>query len=363
MYDTGNEQNQSIDNASPIREGEELNKKKLLAYLNSHLEKVGNDINIKQFLSGYSNLTYLITIVDKEYVLRRPPFGANIKSAHDMGREFKVLSLLHPIYPSVPAPVLYCKDKDIIGAPFYLMDRIKGIILRNKPPEGISLSTDLMRSISESAIDNLAALHAINVNKTGLIDLGKPEGYLQRQVEGWTKRYYNAKTDKIENMDLIAKWMISNMPTSGSTSFIHNDYKYDNLVLNPRDPSEIIAVLDWEMATVGDPLMDLGTTLAYWVEENDNPDLKPFNLTWLKGNLTRREVIERYATKSNRNISDILFYYVFGAFKIAVIVQQIYARFKKGLTKDFRFAGLIQVVNACADNGYKAMNTGQISNI
>jgi len=206
-------------------------------------------------------------------------------------------------------------------------------------------------------------LHALNVEKTGLIDLGKPEGYVQRQVEGWTKRYYNAQTDKIEYMDLIAKWMISNLPTSSSSSFIHNDYKYDNLVLNPRDLSEIIAVLDWEMATVGDPLMDLGTTLAYWAEENDNPVLKPFNLTWLRGNLTRREVMERYAIKSGRYISDILFYYVFGAFKIAVIVQQIYARFKKGHTKDARFAGLVQVVNACADNGYRAMNTGHISNI
>ena len=355
--------NQSIDSASQIREGEELNKEKLLAYLSSQLEKVGNDINIKQFLSGYSNLTYLVTIVDKEYVLRRPQFGANIKSAHDMDREFKVLSLLDPIYPFVPSPVLYCKDESIIGAPFYLMERVKGIILRNKPPEGIPLTTNLMRTISESAIDNLAALHAIDVEKTGLIDLGKPEGYVLRQVEGWTKRYYNAQTDKIGNMDLIAKWMISNMPTSGSTSFIHNDYKYDNLVLNPRDPSEIIAVLDWEMATVGDPLMDLGTTLAYWAEEIDNPALKPFNLTWLKGNLARSEVIERYAMQSGRNTSDMLFYYVFGAFKIAVIIQQIYARFKKGHTKDARFANLIQVVNACADNGYKAMNTGQISNI
>jgi len=355
--------NQSIDNASQIREGEELNKGKLLAYLSAHLEKVGNDINIKQFLSGYSNLTYLVTIVDKEYVLRRPPFGANIKSAHDMDREFKVLSLLDPIYPFVPSPVLYCKDESIIGAPFYLMERVKGIILRNKPPEGIPLTTNLMKTISESAIDNLAALHAIDLEKTGLIDLGKPEGYVLRQVEGWTKRYYNAQTDKIGNMDLIAKWMISNMPTSGSTSFIHNDYKYDNLVLNPRDPSEIIAVLDWEMATVGDPLMDLGTTLAYWAEENDNPALKPFNLTWLKGNLARSEVIERYAMQSGRNTSDMLFYYVFGAFKIAVIIQQIYARFKKGHTKDARFASLIQVVKACADNGFKAMSTGRISSI
>jgi aminoglycoside phosphotransferase (APT) family kinase protein len=278
-----------------------------------------------------------------------------------MSREFKVLSLLHPIYPSAPIPILYCEDENIIGAPFYLMERVKGIILRSKPLEGIALTTDLMRTISESAIDNLAALHAIDVVKTGLITLGKPEGYVQRQVEGWTKRYYNSKTDNIENMDLIAKWMVSNMPITSSTGFIHNDYKYDNLVLNPRDPSMIIAVLDWEMATVGDPLMDLGTTLAYWAEENDNPALKPFNLTWLNGNMTRREVIERYALQSGRNTSNMLFYYVFGTFKIAVIVQQIYARFKKGHTKDARFASLIQVVKACADNGSKAMSSGQVS--
>ena len=356
-------QNQSIDIPSPIREGEELNTEKLLTYLNSHLENVGNDITIKQFPSGYSNLTYLLEFGNIEYVLRRPPFGANIKSAHDMDREFKVLSLLDPIYPCVPAPIMYCEDEDIIGAPFYLMERVKGIILRNKPPEGIPLTADLMRAISESAIDNLAALHAIDVEKAGLIELGKPEGYVPRQVEGWIKRYNDAQTDKIANMDLIANWMVSNMPTSGITSFIHNDYKYDNLVLNPSDPSQIIAVLDWEMATVGDPLMDLGTTLAYWAEENDNPALKPFNLTWLNGNLTRSEVIDRYAMLSGRNISDILFYYVYGAFKIAVIVQQIYARFKKGLTKDPRFSGLIQVVKACADNGLKAMRTGQVSSI
>ncbi|HXH17784.1 MAG TPA: phosphotransferase family protein, partial [Chitinophagales bacterium] len=239
---------------------------------------------------------------------------------------------------------------------------VNGVILRNKPPEGISLAPELMRKLSEAAVDNLVALHAINIESSGLAQLGKPEGYVHRQVEGWIKRYYNAETDKIESMDEIAKWMQANMPKDIAPAFIHNDYKYDNLVLNPVNLSDIIAVLDWEMATAGDPLMDIATTLGYWAEPADHPFLREFSLTSLPGNLTREEVVRRYAEKSGRDVSNFLFYYVYACFKIGVIGQQIYARFVKGFTKDSRFGGLIHLVKACGANGSKAIQTGSISN-
>ena len=350
-----------IDQAQKVREGESLNIEQLQAYLKEHLEGFSDDIEISQFPSGYSNLTYLLKSGKKEYVLRRPPFGANIKSAHDMGREFRVLSALKPIYGQVPQPVLYCEDESVIGAPFYLMERVKGIILRNQPPKGLELTPELMRSISAAAVDNLADLHSLDIEQSGLISMGKPEGYVERQVEGWTKRYYHAETERIDGMDQTAKWMQENQPTESSVAFIHNDYKYDNLVLDPENPNQIIAVLDWEMATVGDPLMDLGTSLGYWAEANDSPALKPFSLTWTPGNLNRQQVVERYAQRRGIEIPDMLFYYVFGAFKIGVIVQQIYARYKKGHTQDPRFAGLIHVVQACATNAEKAIRFGSIS--
>jgi aminoglycoside phosphotransferase (APT) family kinase protein len=299
---------------------------------------------------------------DKEYVLRKPPKGANIKSAHDMGREFKVLSALKPVYKPIPTPILFCDDATIIGSPFYIMERIQGIILRNKIPKGMELTPEIMRLISESAVDNLAALHSIDLATTGLISMGKPEGYIQRQVEGWIKRYINAETDEIEHMHKTAEWMQANMPLEGTTAFIHNDYKYDNLVLDPSNLNNIIAVLDWEMATVGDALMDLGTSLGYWAEAGDSDALKPFNLTWLPGNLTREEVVQHYSSVKNIPVPNMLFYYVFGSFKIGVIVQQIYARYKKGFTNDERFAGLIHVVKACAANAQKAIRYNRISN-
>jgi aminoglycoside phosphotransferase (APT) family kinase protein len=219
-----------------------------------------------------------------------------------------------------------------------------------------------MKNISVSTINNLADLHNIDIYATGLINLGKPEGYTERQVEGWVKRYYNSETDLVDDMNATAEWMKANIPPDGLPAFIHNDYKYDNLVLDPGNLQQIIAVLDWEMATVGNPLMDLGTTLAYWAEASDNPALKPFNLTWLPGNMNRQEVVQQYAEARQIDVPDMMFYYVFGSFKIAVIVQQIYARYKKGFTKDERFAGLMYVVRACAENAQNAIRSKRISN-
>ncbi|WP_338407891.1 phosphotransferase family protein [uncultured Flavobacterium sp.] len=352
---------ENIDKAVAIREGENLDENKLKDYLSPIVPNFNGELTIEQFPGGYSNLTFLLKTSKKEYVLRKPPVGANIKSAHDMSREFNVLTALKPVYNPIPNPISYCDDLLVLGAPFYIMERVRGIILRNKAPKGIELTPGIMKSISESAVDNLAALHSINIETTGLIAMGKPEGYTKRQVEGWIKRYDVAQTDVIENMNKTAYWLQANIPDEGIPAFIHNDYKYDNLVLDPENLNRIIAVLDWEMATVGNPLMDLGTTLAYWAEANDSDALKPFNLTWLPGNLTRDEVAQRYADTKKITAPDMLFYYIFGSFKIAVIVQQIYARYKKGFTTDARFANLLYVVNACASNAQKAIQYNRIS--
>jgi len=350
-----------IDQAVNIRKGEELNNQKLTVYLKDKLIDFEGDLQIKQFPGGFSNLTYLILTKNQEYVLRKPPFGANIKTAHDMGREFNVLSLLKTVYDKIPKPILFCEDKDIIGSPFYLMERVQGIILRNRIPKGLGLNPDHFRKLSFQTIENLVDLHNLELENSNLISLGKPEGYVRRQVEGWIRRYYKAETDDIESMNFTSEWMTSNLPTESSIAFIHNDYKYDNLVLDVKS-LEIKAVLDWEMTTIGDPLMDLGTSLAYWVEKNEHPALQQFNLTWMEGNLTRQEVIEKYAELRGVKLDEILFYYVFGCFKLAVIGQQIYARYKKGFTKDERFAGLIHVVKACGKNAKNAIRYNRINN-
>jgi len=349
-----------IDRAKEVRKGEELDSSQLIRYLKNNLAGFADQIEVKQFPGGFSNLTYLIIANNKEYILRKPPFGVNIKSAHDMKREFKVLGLLEPVYTKIPKPIILCEDDAVIGSPFYLMERVKGIILRNKIPEGMDLTPDRFKTLSTHIIENLAAIHDLELERSGLITIGKPEGYVKRQVEGWIKRYFKAETDEIASMNLAAEWMTGNIPSDGAIAFIHNDYKYDNLVLD-IDSLEIKAVLDWEMATVGDPLMDLGTTLAYWVEKEDHPALQQFNITWAEGNLTRQQVIGKYAELRDIMIDDVLFYYVFGCFKLGVIAQQIYARYKKGYTKDERFAMLIHTVKACGQNVENAIKYNRIN--
>lgn len=350
-----------LDQPTDTRTGEELDQQKLQDYLRDKVPGFDKEITIKQFPGGYSNLTYFIQAGEHEYVLRRSPFGANIKSAHDMEREFTVLTKLHEAgFTKVPDAVHLCVDEHVMGVKFYLMKRVKGIILRNKLPKDFSVSEKSFRDLSKATIDELVRLHQIDIHSSGLDALGKPEGYVQRQAEGWTKRYVNSQTDDIVAMNEVAEWMQKNIPATTRTSFIHNDFKYDNLVLSPEDLTDIIAILDWEMATVGDPLMDLGTTLAYWAEASDPDSLKPFNLTWMPGNFTRNEVVEYYQQQSGMPINNIVFYYAFGAFKVGVICQQIYYRYKQGLTKDPRFASLIYVIRACGENARRALEKNKI---
>lgn len=355
--------NPIIDSPVKVREGEELNLPALHAYLQEQLGGFTTELTARQFPGGYSNLTYLITCGNDEYVLRRPPFGAKIATAHDMGREYKVLSLLKPIFGKVPEPIIHCEDEAIIGAPFYMMERVKGVILRGKAPEGLDLNTDKLRGISEATVDLLADLHSIDIEKHELDSFGKPDGYVERQVTGWIKRYKNSQTDDIPAMDAAAEWMLANMPDEVAPAFIHNDFKYDNLVLDPDDLTNILAVLDWEMATVGDPLMDLGTSLGYWAEPDDHPMLKGFSLTSVPGNYTRQDVVDRYQEKTGQQIDNIEFYFAFGSYKIAVICQQIYKRYTQGLTKDPRFGALIHLVKATAGNADNAIKLGRISQL
>jgi len=356
----------AIDSSRPVREGEELNQAALLTYLQGKVEGLSSPLTIEQFPAGYSNLTYLLKSRDRELVLRRPPIGAKIKTAHDMAREYRILSHLYPVYPKVPRPLLYCDDETIIGAPFYVMERVKGIILRSQPPPGLDLSSTVMRRLSETLIENLSEIHSVDYKAADLAELGQPQGYVHRQLVGWTRRYFNAKTDEFPFVEGTASWLAEHAPADSSQSaLIHNDYKYDNLVLAPDDLSRVIAVLDWEMATVGDPLMDLGTTLGYWVDENDSEEWQRygFGLTKLQGSLKRNEILERYQQLTGREVFNSVFYYAYGLFKIAVIVQQIYFRYRKGLTKDPRFSSLGGLVAACGQQAQLAISKGRIDSL
>jgi len=350
----------------PVRQGEELPNERLMAYLSEHLTGLDGPLIVEQFPAGFSNLTYLLRIGDRELVLRRPPIGAKIKTAHDMSREYRILSHLHPVYKKVPRPLLFCDDDAIVGAPFYVMERVNGVILRAQPPRGIDLNPDLMRGLSQTFIENLVEIHEVDYEAAGLGELGSPQGYVKRQVEGWTKRYFNARTDDVPAIERLAEWLVERLPADSSRgALIHNDYKYDNIVLAPEDLTRVVAVLDWEMATIGDPLMDFGTSLGYWVETSDPEEWQRygFGLTSLSGSFTRAELLEQYVQLSGRRIDDPVFYFAYGLLKIAVIVQQIYFRHQKGLTRDPRFATLGELVKACGNLAQRAIELKRIDEL
>ena len=350
------------DKPGSIRPGEELDAHKLEPFLRNHFPLEAETFIVKQFPSGHSNLTYFIQLGNRQMVLRRPPFGSKVKSAHDMGREFRVLSKLHEAYPPAPKVLCYCDDNSVLGAPFYIMEPIKGIILRRDPPLGLAFPPATARQVCESFLDNLARLHSLDYAAIGLADLGKPQGYVERQVRGWIERYHGSKTHEIPEVEELAPWMQENMPPAEEATLIHNDYKFDNVVLDTATLSHIIGVLDWEMCTIGDPLSDLGTTLAYWVDAGDPEELQ--RLRWgpttYPGSLTRDELVQRYAQSTGRDVSNMVFYLVFARFKLAVIVQQIYYRFHTGLTKDPRFAYMPEMVQILLRAAWHGARSGSI---
>lgn len=349
------------DRAGEVRQGEELDLAKLEPFLREHFPDDAGPLVVRQFPSGHSNLTYSVALGTREMVLRRPPFGSKVKSAHDMGREYRVLSKLYTVYPA-PRALLHCDDPAVLGAPFYLMERIQGIVLRRQMPAGLEITPPLARRLSEAFIDRLADLHGLDYAAIGLGDLGKPEGYLQRQVKGWTERYHGSKTHEMPEVEQISAWMERHMPAHSGASLIHNDYKFDNMLLDTGDITRIRGVLDWEMCTIGDPLADLGTAIGYWVEARDPAELQTIHWgpTGLPGSMTRKELIERYAAKTGRDVSDIVFYYVFALFKTAVIVQQIYYRYHHGLTQDKRFARMNEVAHVLLRTAVGSMDRDSV---
>ena len=359
-----------LDEPKPVREGEALDLDKLAAWLREHgdLLEPGASLSVQQFPSGYSNLTYMLEVSgragEREWVLRRPPFGNTVKTGHDMRREHRVLGALAPVYPLAPRPLAHCDDLEVLGVPFYLMERRRGTIIRRRPPKGMVIDHEQAKALSTSLIDGLADLHAIDWRAIGLGDLGKPEGYAARQVEGWTRRWQASKTKELPGMDQLAAWLAAELPTDADAdpALIHNDYKYDNVVLDPEQLTRITAVLDWEMATIGSPAMDLGTTLGYWVDATDDARLQGFAFgpTNLPGSLTRAQLVERYEQRSGRTIARPVFYRAFGMFKIAVIIQQIFARYQRGSTQDPRFAALGYFVELLAEVGGEAASSGRV---
>ena len=324
-----------------VREGEDFDLDAVGRHMRENIEGLPDgDLEVWQFPSGASNLTYLVKIGDWEGVLRRPPLGPLPPKAHDMGRESKLLKKLHEAFPLAPKPYFFCKDESIVGAPFYVMERREGVIVDASFPEGIEPTDELRRGVSQTVVDTFVELHAVDWPKAGLGELGRPEGFLERQVKGWIGRYDQAKTEEIEEVEPLTEWISRGIPESPPATIVHNDYKLNNLLLNPEDLTEVRAVLDWEMTTIGDPLFDLAVSLSYWVEAGDSQELKEVlpTVASTPGFMTRREFIDRYAEQSGRDLSNIHWYVVFGYFKLAVILQQIYARWHSGQTKDERFA-------------------------
>ena len=350
-----------LDRPTAIRSGEELDLARLEPYLHLHFPNEVGALQVRQFPSGHSNLTYSLHLGAKEIILRRPPFGSKVKSAHDMSREFGVLSKLRSVYTPAPEVLLYCDDDSVLGTPFYLMQPIRGIILRRHVPAGLDFSAEKARRLSESFIENLIHLHRVDYAAVGLSDLGRPEGYLERHVRGWTERYDRSKTHDYPEVEKISAWMQRHMPSTSAAALIHNDYKYDNVVLDSSDITKIVGVLDWEMCTIGDPLTDLGTALAYWIDAMDPEELQQnrWGPTTDAGSLTRAEIVHYYAQKTGCDASQIAFYLTFARFKVAVILQQIYYRYYQGLTKDDRFAAMPERVQMLLRASLHSAQTGR----
>ena len=339
------------DAPSAPRDAERLDEPSLEAFLRANLDGFDGSLTVRQFRKGHSNLTYAISDGDRDWVLRRGPFGSNVKTAHDMGREYRILSTLWRELLTAPRALLFCEDADVIGAPFYVMERVHGIILREAPPKGLRWNERRSDELCRAFLNAHVAIHSADLVEAGLSEFGHPAGYTERQVTGWTSRYFAAKTDEIAEMESVAAWLAEKMPDGDEGVLIHNDLKFDNIVLDSRLQNggsvDVVGVLDWEMATVGHPLMDLGTTLSYWLTPDDGPELAmmPFGVTGYPGAWSREKLVGEYGEATGRDVSAIDFYHVFGLFKTAVVAQQIYYRFHTGKTDDPRFQVMIVGVN------------------
>ncbi|MFY4774521.1 phosphotransferase family protein [Metabacillus sp. RGM 3146] len=326
----------------PVRKGEELDPILLEEHLRSQFKEIPTGhLTIRQFGTGASNLTYTLNIGEWEAVLRRPPLGPVAPKAHDMDREYQVLKALNPLFPLAPKPLLYEDNKEITGAPFFLMERRHGTVIDTEFPEDFEITGEDCENLSEIMVDTLVDLHNVSYKGTRLEEISKPDGFMQRQVEGWIERYYRAKTDEINEIGRLTDWMEKHLPSKNEPTVIHYDYKLNNALFT-KNLTKMTGLFDWEMATVGDPLADLGAAMSYWMEKDD-PELLIYGMgkptvTIRPEFYTRVQFIDRYAKKSGRDTSNIHYYLTFAYFKLAVICQQIYYRYKMGQTKDARFA-------------------------
>jgi aminoglycoside phosphotransferase (APT) family kinase protein len=332
--------------AGSVRPGEQLDWTRLVGWLRERLPACairGLDITrapeIAQFPGGHSNLTYLLRFGDAEIVIRRPPLGPVAPKAHDMAREFHWLAAMHRVFPLAPRPYILCEDRDVIGSVFYAMERRRGLVVRTEEPAAINGPAD-RRRLSNAVVSTLADLHRIDVAASDLGGLGKPAGFVARQVNGWTDRWHRAKTTSLREMEMLADWLQSHLPVDAEPpAVVHGDFKLDNLMLDAADVGRIVAVFDWEMSALGDPLVDLGILLAYWSPSAPSGQRDALTtVTNRPGYFTRDDILDCYRMRSSRDLSNIRFYETFAVFKIAVVVQQIYFRYVHGQTTDARFA-------------------------
>ncbi len=346
-----------MKNQSGVRAGEELDLDKLTPWLLSKLPELSGEPSIMQYTGGRSNWTYCLSYPERDVVLRRAPAGTKAKGAHDMGREFRLQSALKPVYSYVPEMLAYCESENIIGSEFYVMEKIVGLIPRKEMPSSMNISQSETRQLCTNLIDSLISLHQVDYQASGLDHLAKGSGYTERQITGWSKRYTNAKTWNVPTGKSVMTWLIDNLPKQESICLTHNDFRLDNIVLDPNQPTSIIGVLDWELATLGDPLMDLGNSLAYWVQADDDWVGKSMRLqpTHLTGMLTRQEVIEYYLNKTNTDVENFRFYEVYGLFRLAGIVQQIYYRYHHKQTSNPAFKKMWLFVHYLMHRCRKAM--------
>jgi aminoglycoside phosphotransferase (APT) family kinase protein len=330
-----------LDRAKAVRAGEELPLETLQPWLEHHLHLMGTP-EVTQYSGGASNWTYCLRYPEQSVILRRAPAGTKAKGAHDMGREYHLQQALQSAYPLVPDMLGHCDNDAVIGTEFYVMQKLDGIIPRKNMPRGLNLTNDQTQTLCYNAINSLIALHQVDVEAAGLSHIAKGKGYVERQISGWCGRYTKAKTWNVPSAKGIMAWLQANIPPDETICMTHNDFRFDNLVLAPDDPTQIIGVLDWELATLGDPLMDLGNSLAYWVQADDDFVAQGTRRqpTHLEGMLTRAEVVKYYAQKTGMNVSNMAFYEVYGLFRLAAIVLQIYYRYHHKQTRNPAFKHL-----------------------
>ncbi len=338
--------------------------KKLQVYFSDLIPDLQDIQSIEPLTGGYSNLTYQINSKNNTYILRQPPPGAKgIKGGHNMEREYMILDKLwNANFSQIPKVIHFCKNEDIIGTEFYLMQYIQGEVLRASNFKNYTdrLSSETMKVLTEKLCKTQAKLHQINIEQNDLITIGKPYGYIERQVKGWSDRYLASQTHELSNFNFLSNWLIQNLPSEIKPTLLHNDFKFDNVVFD-ENLLEIKAILDWEMCTVGDPRMDIGTTLSYWTEAGDNNFEKSFNISWLPGCMTRKAYIDMYSQLNpNIDLRNILYFYVFGLFKNAIVIQQIYSRYHKGLTQDQRFKHLDQGVQVLFQKATEAISKNSV---